>query len=611
MTPNIPMILGLETEYGITIQTRNSSFDHMNSDYGVHEVVSAVSKLSIPLIDRGLEDIYIDEHEEAEAEAHANQEPDRPRENRLSLLLRTRNMLDELDDYWGWGQRRHANRNSRENMRVDIAHAAPQERQGALRQRMGFTGFVLENGARYYVDMGHPEMSTPETLNPYTLVAAQLAGDQIVEECRKIAQVSLANRANDPNLQIHIHRNNSDGRGNSYAGHENYLLSVSLFNQIINCVQVLYDKRSRQQYSVYQEGDICHAVAKFFATRQIITGSGKVGSEIYREISNTVPYQISQRADFMMQIIGASTTKYRGIINTRNQPLSDFATMRRFHVICGDSNMSELSIYLKSGITALFLQMLEHGTLQRASGNIMSPLLDPVRAYQAISRDLLLHEPIPLTDGQTTTALETQIRYCELAQAFVQDKQLDPVWHDIAFKWQAVLNGLANDRAKDKWTRSLDWVAKEQLLKNLQKQKGVEPTDPSCQALALAYHDNNPDRSIYHRLFNAGKMISIVAPEDIERLRHEPPEDTRAWLRGEIIRRYPTHIVDIGWDYVFFKNGQFIEMNIPIVGNKAQFTPIFADNPTFETFFERITPLFSSIIRWKSPSGRDVRPRRR
>jgi len=584
MATDIPMVMGLETEYGISVDTEHAGLGHLEASYGSYEVVSSVSKLNRSLVDRGLEDIEIDEHEEAEAQA--DQRRAVPFTDEDYPLSRARIRDDDLN----WRPTQKIDRNTRPST----------PRGAALRQRMGFTGFILENGARYYVDMGHPEMSTPETLNPYTLVAAQKAGDLIVEECRRIAEVSMGVHARDRDLKIHIHRNNSDGQGNSYAGHENYLLSVDLFEEIVHCMSTLYDRASRRHYRVFREGPTTQAVAKFFATRQIITGSGKVGSEKYDEIRNAVPYQISQRSDFMMRIVGVSTVEWRGIINTRNQPLADYATMRRLHVICGDSNMSELSIYLKCGITALFLKMMEHGYIQRASGDLMTPLFDALTAYHTVSRDLGLNERLPLANARTTTALETQIRFCELAQTFVRDMGLAPVWHDIARKWEAVLNGLTHNRAKDPWAKNLDWVVKEQLLQNFQKRHGVGPTDLSCRALALAYHDINPDNSVYHRLFSNGKIMSIVTPEDIERLKREPPSDTRAWLRGEVIKRYPGNIVDLGWDYMFFNNGDFVEMKDPVVGNKEQIAPLLADNPSFGVFYERMKLLFASITPWKT-----------
>ena len=63
----------------------------------------------------------------------------------------------------------------------------------------------------------------------------------------------------------------------------------------------------------------------------------------------------------------------RPIINTRDEPHANNEIYRRLHVIVGDSNMSEFSIYLKIGITSLVLKLIQVGAL-----NCRFKLIDPV-----------------------------------------------------------------------------------------------------------------------------------------------------------------------------------------------------------------------------------------
>lgn len=530
-----PVVIGFETEYGI-FPKNASQLEILDAPY---DVVEAVKDLNIPLVDRGLEIIEdIEEHEDVEIQA------------RRSLF-----------------EHQFANR-------AEIVASSSK----ALRQRLGCSGFMLETGARYYVDLGHPEYSTPETENPRTIVLAQKAGDAIVEQCRRYAEHMLRMRTNNRDLAILMHRNNSDGLGHSYAGHENYSLSPDLFEKIVDW-----------QYGTLTP--LTHAVLKFLVTRTIIIGSGKVGFEDFEPAA----YQISQRADFMVRPVALSTVLNRGIINMRNDPLARYNLTRRFHTICGDSNMSELSIYLKCGITALFFKMLEYGYIQSASGNLMTPLHNSVKAFHRVSRDLTLRKKLLLADETHTTALETQMQYCELAKSFVEQAHLAPVWVDVVQKWEAVLNGLDGDRFADPWAVSLDWVAKERFLTLYQKEYRIENfTDIKCQSLALAYHDNNPDRSIYDRLLNNGKIMRIVRPEEITHMMHEASTDTRAYLRGKLIKNYSPYLFDIGWDYAIFNNGMILDMSHPRKGTKEQIDPLTADNPSFDIFFERIQKLFKT-----------------
>jgi proteasome accessory factor A len=55
---------------------------------------------------------------------------------------------------------------------------------------LGLANVILTNGARYYVDHAHPEYSTPECSNPRDLVIHDRAGERILE--RSIARASEA-----------------------------------------------------------------------------------------------------------------------------------------------------------------------------------------------------------------------------------------------------------------------------------------------------------------------------------------------------------------------------------------------------------------------------------
>ena len=193
---------------------------------------------------------------------------------------------------------------------------------------------VLTNGARYYVDHAHPEISTPECRNALEAVLFDRAGEEIIRSSMQLANDGLPDHS-----EIVIYKNNSDGKGNSYGCHENYLVSRQTpFTQIA------------QQITTH------------FVTRQIFCGAGKVGAE-HRGMSgkgaNQPAFQISQRADFFEEEIGLETTLKRPIVNTRDEPHCDPTKYRRLHVIAGDANMSEVATLLKLGTTSIVLAMIE------------------------------------------------------------------------------------------------------------------------------------------------------------------------------------------------------------------------------------------------------------
>jgi hypothetical protein len=117
---------------------------------------------------------------------------------------------------------------------------------------------------------------------------------------------------------------------------------------------------------------ILGTLLSFLATRQIFTGAGRVGRQIHwRSISEPprteakVDFQLSQRADHIVNDIYQWVQFNRAIINARDEPLADYRKYRRLHLLIGDSNMSPFATALKVGTTACVLSLLEDGHLPR------------------------------------------------------------------------------------------------------------------------------------------------------------------------------------------------------------------------------------------------------
>ena len=77
-------------------------------------------------------------------------------------------------------------------------------------------------------------------------------------------------------------------------------------------------------------------------------------------------YQISQRADFFETEVALDTMVKRPIINTRDEPHADREKYRRLHIIVGDSNLCEVSTYLRVGVSGIVLGLIEDGALPRS-----------------------------------------------------------------------------------------------------------------------------------------------------------------------------------------------------------------------------------------------------
>ena len=125
-------------------------------------------------------------------------------------------------------------------------------------------------------------------------------------------------------------------------------------------------------------------------------------------------YQISQRADFFSVVVSIDTMNRRPLINTRDEPHVDASRYRRFHVILGDSNMSEWATAMKIGTTALVLDLIERGEAPQLE------IAQPVDANRSISRDQTCDWIIELKDGRKISAIDVQRIYlqrCEQAVA--------------------------------------------------------------------------------------------------------------------------------------------------------------------------------------------------
>jgi proteasome accessory factor A len=419
---------------------------------------------------------------------------------------------------------------------------------------LGLANVILPNGARYYVDHAHPEYSTPECAAPRDLVVHDKAGERVLERSLLEMQKALP-----PGQRIAIYKNNSDGKGNSYGTHENYLVDRAT-----------------------PFGNIVRDLTPFLVSRQVFTGAGKVGGEAPWDERDRDVFQLTQRADFFEAEVGLETTLKRPIINTRDEPHADPEKYRRLHVIIGDANMNEVATFLKLGTTALILKMIEDEYLPDLT------LGSPVAALHAISRDVTCTETVRLADDRRLTAVQIQWEYLERAKKYVEQEDDTTANHDLLQRWESVLSALETDPSE--LHRQLDWVAKLRVLEGYRQRDGLDWSDPKLRLIDLQYHDVRRDKGLYHRLAATGAAERLVSDDEVERAIMEPPEDTRAYFRGGCIARYPHAIGAASWDSIIFDTGreslQRIPMREPLRGTRAHVEALFREAPDAATLVD-------------------------
>ena len=410
----------------------------------------------------------------------------------------------------------------------------------------GLVNVVLSNGARLYVDHAHPEYSTPECYDPLEAALYDKSGEWVMWQAAQAAQLTLP-----ANQRVLVHKNNSDGKGNSYGAHENYLVARSL-----------------------PFGDIVRNFTAFLVTRQVFTGAGKVGSENGRP---DVDFQITQRADFFEEEVGLETTLNRPIVNTRDEPHAEPSRYRRLHVIIGDATRSEIQTFVKLGTAALFLAALEDGAFPDAI-----TLADPVGACWQVSHDPTLRHAIELDDGTTATALDIQWQYLEWLRKYAETSDADPVYRQVLEAWEGIIRDLETDPLST--ADRLDWTAKRRLLLAYRDRDDLSWDDPKIRLLDLQYHDVDPSRGLYDRLVASGRMRRLFDDETIVRAATEPPERTRAYFRGRCVEKYGEALVAANWDSLIFDVGgealKRVPMMEPLRGGKERVAQLLDSSAT-------------------------------
>ena len=429
----------------------------------------------------------------------------------------------------------------------------------------GNGGFLFNSG-RVYIDMGHIEYTTPECKGLFDLAAFDRAGERILQ--RALRSLGLEKEAS-------FLKNNIDHfTGATFGCHENYLI------------------RRNVPFSTV----VIPALLPFLVTRQVFSGAGRVGSyddsfyyygrddreDDYRE--DPVVFQISQRADHIVTEIYQWIQFSRAIINTRDEPLADHSRYRRLHLLMGDSNMSEYVTALKVGTTAMVLNLLERKIFPQDVG-----LGDPVWALKEISRDPTFKWVLERKNGRTISAIDIQRRYLELAQRHLQGIDEESDW--VLVEWERTLDGLEKDPMdlKDR----LDWVAKKWMLEMFVESEGLSWNDPWLQSLDLEFHNIDPKRGFFYDMENKGMISRVLTDEQIDRASFEPPQDTRAKGRSEVVQALSKNRVRyiVDWDSVYLENEHHLSFRDP-----------------FSTYEQEVQEFVEEI---KSASSSPTRPLRR
>ena len=257
-----------------------------------------------------------------------------------------------------------------------------------------------------------------------------------------------------------------------------------------------------------------------------------------REPGHPCDYQISQRADFFETEVALDTMVKRPIINTRDEPHADREKYRRLHVIVGDANLSEYTIYLRNGVTALVLSMIEDGAIteplaarSRCAPSRRSPTIPPARPCCRSTS----------IAARKLTAVQIQARVPrDGARLRGPAVAVDPITQVIVLesKWEED-PGSPGARPDGAFDDRIDWVMKKAMIEGFMERKGLDWEAPRsrCWTCSTTICGRRRGCTIFSR--RQGRAERIVTDEEINP--GDPGSrrsDTRAYFRGECLKRY-------------------------------------------------------------------------
>lgn len=362
----------------------------------------------------------------------------------------------------------------------------------------------LANGGRLYADVQFPEYATAECSTLEELANHENAGDDIMVEVMRVT---------NPDLVLHKRCISSPGyhipsiQRHTTGYHENYSTTIDIWN--------------REQAS-YRN---CQALASHLSTRYLYIGAGTPVEE---------GYAIGQKVQGLNTFSDSDTVIKKPLINTREEHHTGGADtpLHRLHITSGDANLDRKTLKRKFGTTSCVLRLLEHG-MPLDDVFLANPLEAAHTAGGPVEH---ANDPLLLANGRKMTALDIQERLALKALDLSARVPFPEEEKEIIIEWLDVVDALKqyyqyNDAPAQ--MQQLDWYTKLQAeQRRREKQSRNEYENGSIADINDVLYDQLPD-GIGKRLRE--KRMGRKALEAVETAKTNPPEQSRAKLRGGII----------------------------------------------------------------------------
>lgn len=446
----------------------------------------------------------------------------------------------------------------------------PRGRQGGTAIEYG-RRFLDTCGSSVYIDSDHLEGNLPEHTSAFDHPnVLHGAGFQPARQAMRAAQRDLPQ-----GTRINVAANCSDGR-KAWGSHLNVLITR-------RCLENLLHRKPH------------HTL--FFATHLVTcvpyTGQGLVGAANGRP---ACAYQLSQRADWFEKLVGPETMFDRPLVNSRDESHAD-GWLARCHIIYLDMVLSPVANILKAGTMQLVLAMLEADWIDPTIA-----LDDPLAAASEISRDLGLRNTYATTvRGRVMRAVEIQRAMANLAGEFVASgaaERIVPRANEIVSLWLETLDLLEQGDVEALARRCDAWL-KYLLLSRQRERRNLQWSSAEMRVADSLFGSLEPSVSLFYQAADAGFVERMPDEATIDHFASEPPDDTRAYFRAHVLRRYGDAVSLMDWSKITFRvpggphwwSVATIPMLDPRRLNRAESEPLFDACETLEELVDAANSL--------------------
>lgn len=230
-----------------------------------------------------------------------------------------------------------------------------------------------------------------------------------------------------------------------------------------------------------------------------------------------------------------------------------FGRTQRLQIGLSDSNLSDLSEYVKVGSVSLLLDMIESGQHRK-----LPKLKSTLHALERLASDWHLVSRVNTNRGKMS-ALDIQKSYLAAAESFVAGVPPDQRGEAplVLMRWHELLNAaIAYRKDATDFADALgriDWLTKRVMIDEL----GTSSEWLARKKIDLRYHELSKE-GYFKQVAATIPGIQLVDQSDVERRRRSPPSNSPAARRGWLIREFAgsDEIMQCDWGFAIIGTGR-------------------------------------------------------